>query len=92
MNFRISASDFFSRSITSRFALIFREGKIDCWIGNPRPVELGEQIGLARIGIGQAHGVTATTMEGVAEMQNLGAAFAATGGHIFADLPIHRRL
>src|SRR6476646_10131195 len=74
------------------FALIFREGKIDCWIGNPRPVEFGEQIRLARVGIRQAHGVTGTTMKGVAKMQNLGATFAATSRHIFANLPIHRRL
>src|SRR5256886_15183858 len=74
------------------FALIFREGKIDCWIGNPRPVEFGEQIRLARVGIGQAHGVTGTTMKGVAKMQNLGATFAATSRHVFANLPIHGRL
>src|SRR5437868_15014479 len=60
------------------FALIFREGKIDCWIGNPRPVELGEQIRLARIGIGQAHGITGTTMKCVAKLQNVGDSFAMT--------------
>src|SRR5207247_6227817 len=74
------------------FALIFREEKIDCWIGNPWPVELGEQIRLAWVGIGQAHGVTGTTMKGVAKMQNLGATFAATSRHVFANLPIHGRL
>src|SRR5437763_14836722 len=73
-------------------SLIFREGKIDCWVVNPRPVELGEQIRLALVGIGQAHGITGTTMKGVAKMQNLGSTFAATTRHVFADLPIHRRL
>ena len=31
-------------------------------------------------------------MKGVAEMQNLRAAFAMTRGHVLAHLPIHRRL
>ena len=90
--FEISVSDFFSRSITSALALVFRQREIDRRIRNPRPVEFGKQIGLARIGIGQAHGVTAASVEGASEMQNLGAAFAATGRHVFAHLPIHRRL
>ena len=75
-----------------RFALGFRQRKIDRRIRNARPVELGEQIGLARIGIRQAHGVAAATVKGVAEMQNLRAALAAAGRHVLAHLPIHRRL
>ena len=31
--------------------LVLREREIDMWIGNARPVELGEEIGLTRIGI-----------------------------------------
>src|SRR5437773_10445291 len=61
-------------------------------VGNARPVELGEQIGLARIGIGQAHGVTTATVKRSTEMQNLSAAFAPPGGEILAHLPIHRGL
>ena len=45
---------------------------------------------LHRIGIRQAHGVAAATVKGVAEMQDLRAAFAAAGRHVFAHLPIHR--
>ena len=33
------------------FALRFRQRKIDVWTRDARPIELGEQIGLARIGI-----------------------------------------
>src|SRR6476646_2117327 len=72
------------------FALVFRQGKIDRRIRNPRPVEFGEQIRLPRIGIGKAHGVAAASMEGAPEMQNLGAAFPTTGSHVFSHLPIHR--
>src|SRR4030095_11629990 len=74
------------------FALVFRQGKIDRRIRNPRPVEFGKQIGLARIRIGKAHGVAAASMEGAPKMQNLGAAFPTTGSHVFTHLPIHRRL
>src|SRR2546430_2740829 len=73
------------------FALRFWQREIEVWTGDTRPVELGEQIGLSRIGVGQAHRVTAATVERVLEMQNLGAAFAMTRGHVLANLPIHRR-
>ena len=92
MNFRISVSDFFLALDHIAFALVFGQGKIDRRIRNPRPVEFGKQIGLPRIRIGKAHGVAAASMEGAPEMQNLGAAFPTTGGHVFAHLPIHRRL
>ena len=72
--------------------LRFRQREIDVRIRNARPIELGEQIGLARIGVRQAHGVAAATVKRVAEMQDLGAAFAAAGRHVLAHLPIHRGL
>ena len=54
-----------------------------------RPIELGEVIGLARVGVGQAHGVTAAPVKRLAEMQNFRAAFAAPRGQVLPDLPIH---
>ena len=72
-------------------ALGFRQSEIDVGTGNARPIEFREQIRLARIGIGEAHGVAAAAVEGVTEMQNLSAAFAVTGRHVFPHLPIHRR-
>src|SRR5207248_2448987 len=59
---------------------------------NARPVELREQIGLARIGVREAHRVTAPAMKRPAKMQDLGAAFPPPGRNILADLPIHRGL
>ncbi len=78
--------------MTSFVCSDFRQREIDVRIGNARPVELGEQIGLARIGVRQAHGVTAAAMKRLAEMQNLGAAFAPARRHVLAHLPIHRGL
>src|SRR5438105_15063861 len=67
----------------------FGQREIDGRIGNARPVELREQIGLARIGVREAHRITAAAMKGLAEMQNLRAAFPSSRRDIFADLPIH---
>src|ERR1700719_2613548 len=69
----------------------FRQRKIQLRSRNARPIEFSEQIGLARIGISQTHGVASAAVKSVTEMQNLRAALAATGRHVFEHLPIHRR-
>src|SRR6266480_5806986 len=53
------------------FSLRFWQRKIDVRTRDSRPVELSEQVRLARIGIRQAHGVTAASMKSPAEMQDL---------------------
>src|SRR5437870_3171726 len=62
------------------------------WACDARPIELGEQIRLARISVGETHRITASTVKGVPEMQNLSPAFAVTSLHVLAHLPIHRCL
>src|SRR5205085_12026888 len=83
-------ADLLLRSLCSRdhvgCALRFRQRKIDRRIRDARPFEFGEQIRLARIGIRQAHGVAAAAVEGVLEMENLSAAFAASRRDIFSHL------
>src|SRR5207247_4818701 len=54
------------------FALLFRQGKINRWIRNPRPVELGEQSSLARPGVRQPHGITESTVDGVPKLTDSG--------------------
>ena len=51
-----------------RFALRFRQRKIDVWTRHARPIKLCKQIGLARIGVREAHGVTAAPVKSPAEM------------------------
>src|SRR5436305_12346741 len=74
------------------FSLRFWQRKIDVRTRDSRPVELSEQVRLARIGIRQAHGVTAASMKSPAEMQDLRAALAMACRHVLAHLPIHCRL
>src|SRR5262245_53221788 len=74
-----------------RFAFRFRKRKIDARTRDAGPIKFCKQIRLARIGIGQAHRVTAPPMESASEMQNLRAAFAVTCGHVLPYFPIHRR-
>ena len=78
----ISCSDFFSRSIASASRSDSGSEKSMCGLETRGQWKLGEEIGLARIGIRQAHGVAGAAVKGVAEMQNLGAAFAVTGRHV----------
>src|SRR4029077_18869833 len=59
-------------------ALRFRQRKIDRRTRDTGPIKFREQIRLPRIGIGQAHRVTAPPMESASEMQNLRATFAMT--------------
>ena len=61
------------------------------WTRHARPIEFGEQVRLARIGVRQAHGVAAPSVKCVTKMQDLGAALAVTSSHVLAHLPIHRR-
>src|SRR5262249_50126126 len=75
-----------------RFALRFRNRKIDGRTRDAGPIKFRKQIRLARVSVGQAHRVTATPVKGAPEMQNLRAAFAVTCAHVLADLPIHCRL
>src|SRR5438105_1078113 len=84
--------DFLFRFFLTRndvsLALVFRQSKIDIRTGNSRPLELGEQIRLPRIGVGQAHGVAAATVEGVTEMENLRPTLTVAGSHVLAHFPI----
>src|SRR5437899_12015393 len=50
------------------FPFRFRQRKIDVRTRDAWPIELGEQIRLARIGVCQAHGVTAAPVKSPAEM------------------------
>src|SRR5581483_1313136 len=50
------------------------------------------QIRLTRIGIRQAHGVTAAAMKSPTEMQNLCSSFSTAGSHVLSHLPVHRCL
>src|SRR5262245_966795 len=74
-----------------RFALRFRKRKINVRTRDARPIKFGKQIRLARIGVSQAHRVTAPPMESASEMQHLRAAFAVPRGHVLPYFPIHRR-
>src|SRR5881396_3250787 len=60
-------ADFALRLLFARnhigFALRFRQRKIDVRTRNARPIELREQIRLARIGVREAHGVTTAPMK-----------------------------
>src|SRR6185436_8697011 len=68
-----------------RFAFRFRQRKIDVRTRDTWPIEFRKQIRLTRIGISQAHRITGPPMERMSEMQNLGAAFAVTCGHVLPD-------
>src|SRR5882724_11248065 len=74
--------DFLLRLLLTRdhigFALRFWQRKINARTRNARPIELGEQIRFARIGVGKAHGVTAASVKRVTKMQNLRAALPMT--------------
>src|SRR6185436_9212779 len=72
------------------FAFRFRKRKINGGTRDAGPIKFRKQIRLARVGIGQAHRVTAAPMKSASEMQNLRAAFAVTCGHVLPDFPIHR--
>ena len=74
------------------FPLRCRQRKIDMRTRHAGPVEFSKQIRLARVSVRQAHGVTASPVKRVAEMQHLGAALAATSSHVLAHFPIHRGL
>ena len=71
-----------------------RRRKVDLWIVDPGPVELGEVLRLARIGgIGQRKRVAGATMECFAQMHDLRTAFGLVSAtKILADLPVERRL
>src|SRR5436190_22882853 len=73
-------TDFALRVLFARnhigFALRFRQREIDVWTRNAWPIELGEQIRFARIGVREAHGVTAAPVKSVTKVQHLRAAFA----------------
>src|SRR4051794_16294329 len=71
-------------------ALSWRERKIEVWRRDTRPGELREVSDLAWIGIGEAHGISASAMKCAFEMDDLCAAFAAASGQVFSYLPIHR--
>src|SRR5262249_46811739 len=73
-------------------ALGFRYREVDAWTRDARPVKFRKQVRLTRIRIGQAHRVTAPSMECATEMQNLRAALAMASSHVLSDLPIHRCL
>jgi len=75
-----------------RFAFRFRKRKINAGTRDPGPIKFRKLIRLARVGVSQAHRVTAPPMESAPEMQNLRAAFAVTSGHVLPNFPIHRRL
>src|ERR1043166_7054136 len=65
-----------------RLALRFRQREIDGRTGDARPIKFRKQIRFARIGIGQAHRVTAPAMKCVTEMKNLRAARARAASHV----------
>src|SRR5215472_99375 len=52
-----------------RLALGFRQREVDARTGDAWPIEFRKQIRLTRIGIGQAHRVTAAPMKSPTEMQ-----------------------
>src|ERR1043166_6843667 len=66
-----------------------RQGKINRRRFDPRPWKLREVIGLARVGIRQAHRVTAATVKRMSEMDEFSPALAASGSNVLADFPVH---
>src|SRR4029453_13654744 len=72
-----------------RLAFRFRQRKIDARTGDAWPIKFRKQIRFTRIGVGEAHRVTAAPMKRAPEMQNLRAASPRTWGHVFAAFPIH---
>ena len=81
---------FFRDDISEAF--LFRQGEVQHRCADARPGELSEVLNLARVGVGQAHRVTGTTVERMFEMDDLRATFAMTGSDVLANLPIHRSL
>src|SRR6267142_2294118 len=73
-------------------AFVWRQVKIKARTRNSRPRKLGEISNLARIRIGEAHGVTRATVERLLEMNDLSSALTPAGGQIFPHFPIHRCL
>jgi hypothetical protein len=64
-------------------------GERDLRIGDPGPVELGEVLVLPGIGrVGEAQRVAAAAVEGLAEMEDLGALLALSSRQVLADLPV----
>ena len=91
-NCMISASDFFSRSITSASRSSSPTRSRCDGLETRGQLNFANKIRLARIGIRQAHGVAAAPVKGVTEMQDLRPAFAASCRHVLAHLPVHRGL
>jgi hypothetical protein len=71
------------------FPLGGRQGEVQARGHDARPGELGEVSDFARVGIRQAHRVAASPVEGALEMDDLGPAFAASGGQVLPNLPVH---
>src|SRR5437660_1158305 len=61
-------------------SLRFRQREVERRGRHARPVEFGEVIGLARIGVGQAQRVAAAPMKSLLEMEYLGAARTVSSG------------
>ena len=53
------------------------QGEVHSGRGDPWPVELRVAVGLDGIGVGQREGVTAAAVEGVLQVKDAGAQFAA---------------
>ncbi len=70
-----------------------REREAQLGVLDPRPVELGEQVDLARVGVGQRHGVARAAVEGLAEVDHLAAPVALEAARPVAPhLPVEGRL
>src|SRR5208282_6521008 len=65
------------------------QGKVQAWGGDARPGELGEVGDLAGVGVRQAQRIAAASVEGALEVDDFGPAFAAFGGEVLPDLPVH---
>ena len=91
---REDVADLFQRQLflldDGLLALGRRQREIQARGDDARPGELGEIGDLARVGVRQTHRVTAAPVEGALEMDDLRAAFAAPGGEVLPDLPVHR--
>ena len=72
-----------------RLALGGRQGEVQARGDNARPGELGEVGDLARVGVRQAQRIAAAPVEGALEVDDFGPAFAASGGEVLPDLPVH---
>src|SRR5664279_2037428 len=55
-------------------ALRLWQREVNKWRRNAWPVELGEQVRLPRVRVGEAHGVAAASVKGVAKREDVGAA------------------